>query len=91
MRPFLFNGEKLPVGHNLTAAQIKSIPLANRQALINQGQLDLYPIGAAAPGETERFLIIAGPGKFHVVEGRRLTAEPIGKEEATALRDGTRA
>ena len=91
-RPFHFHGEKLPVGRNLTAEQIRSIPIANRQSLINQGHIDLYPISApAANGETERFLIIAGPGKFHVVEGRRLTAEPIGKEEATALRDGTRA
>lgn len=96
-RAFPMGSERLLAGTKLTGDQIRAMPYANRQALIAQGNLDLYPIWAAdemaagRPGEMERYLVTVGPGKFIVVEGRSLTPEPIGSEEAKALRDGARA
>jgi len=79
-----FNGvDRLP-GSILTAADVESIPLANRTSLVNTGRIELFP--APPPSEpVARIIVSAGGGKYHVVEGRQITDAPVTKAEAVAL------
>ncbi len=62
-------------GAVLTAEQVRAIPAANLQALINTGRLELFPAAPVQPGE--RFIRALGQGRFDVIEGRRLTDRPV--------------
>lgn len=75
-------------GHHFTADEMLSWPRANLQSLMNAGYIEAYPktpFGPAVKGD--RFLVSRGPGKFDVVEGRRLNTQPLPHDEAIALRD----
>lgn len=68
-------------GDTLARDQVLAIPVRNRQALIASGYFDVFPVKEAG----ERFLVSAGKGLFHVVEGVRVTREPVSKDDAEAL------
>ncbi len=81
-RTFTMVGGPVPVGKQLSRAEVLAIPSLNRQALIDGGKLDIYP---PAAGAHERHVVSAGFGKFHVYEGRRVNTDPLSKEQAEAL------
>jgi hypothetical protein len=87
-RRFTMNGETLPVGTHLTAAQIASI--ANGRSLIRIGHIHTYPRipGSAAEQSGNRFVVNLGFGKFDVIEGRKLNDEPMTKDDALVLAGG---
>ena len=80
LRAFTMGGETLKNGTHLSRDQILAMPYNNRQALIDGGRLAVYP-----PAPDARFIHHEGFGKFHVVEGRRITDEPVTKEEAERI------
>lgn len=83
--------EQLKSGSNLTRAEVLAIPRANRNALIDSGKLEVYPLapeGKVAPaGPTGRF-VVRTPGfgvkTFDVIEGTKV-ATGLSKAEAEAL------
>ena len=86
-RTFKSGEHRLTSGTKLTAEEIKRMPVANRQALIDKKYIDVYP---KAPGggdgvKAERHVVSAGFGKFHVIEGRKLNDVPLSKDQAQAL------
>lgn len=95
-RKFTRGGKALLAGHLLSAEDAQSIPTANLRALEERGYITTWPrVSGSQPssqpsGPLERHLVTVGPGKFIVVEGRSLTPEPIGSEEAKALRDANK-
>ena len=76
-----FNG--LSAGHHLNRDEIMAMPINNRRAAISLGMIDVYPQAPGGPGE--RFVVNRGFGKFDVIEGRKLNAEPVTKEAAEEL------
>lgn len=91
-RRFIFGERELVFGDELTAEELATIPRANLIALVNTGKLELWP---AAPGTApiaafiaERFAVNLGFGRWTVIEGRKLVAEPITKQQAEALAAG---
>jgi hypothetical protein len=84
-RAFTFGNRELTTRDRLTAEEIASIPISNLNALINTGKIELWPAAPDAMFVAERFAVHQGFGKWIVVEGRQLTAEPVTKEEAEAL------
>lgn len=83
LRYFNNGPEAMRPGRDLTRDEILAWPKANRSALIENGQISIYP-PAAVKGE--RFIVSAGFGKYNVFQGSKLTAEPLAtKEEALAL------
>jgi hypothetical protein len=90
-RIFTRNGRAVMPGENLSRGEMLSIPVSNRQSLIDNGYVVIYP---PRPGmgnddsEPERFVVSKGFGNFDVIEGRRLNSEPLTKEQAQALADG---
>lgn len=83
-RAFTFGERELTSKDVLTADEVASIPIANLNALINTGKLELFP---ATPFTfvAERFAVNRGFGKWDVVEGRKLNDAPLTKVEAEAL------
>ena len=86
-------GRQLTVGDRLTREEVLAIPRANRDALVRNSQLLLVPThpenaAAAAGRPTERFMLSLGGGKYGVIEGWKLTADPVSKAEAEALLAG---
>lgn len=84
-------------GTELTADQVKAIPLSNRRALIDNGHIVVMPRAVldetrpdnglpAEPGE--RFPVHEGGGRWSVYEGRKLNENPLSKDEAEALAAG---
>lgn len=85
---FTFSGRQMMVGDQMSRAEVLSLPRANRDALVRNGQLLLVPVhggGAAQAQATERFMLSLGGGKYGVIEGWKLTSEPVSKAEAEAL------
>jgi len=81
-RRFETGGRTFKPGEEISREKILAIPIANRNALINAGFIEIFPVSAVGG---ERFLVPMGKGLFHVVEGRRLSSEPLTKEQADAL------
>jgi hypothetical protein len=93
------NGEVLTAGTGLTREQVLGIRAANRQALINTGALSIYPRprGAAEPESVKaadhqpeiehapRHVVSRGFGKYDVIQGVVLNAEPLAKDAAFAI------
>lgn len=87
-------------GTELTAEQVRTIPLSNRRALIDNGHIvvmpravldqtrpaNAIPVEAAEP--VERFHVHEGGGRWSVYEGRKLNENPLSKDEAEALAAG---
>lgn len=81
--------ELTPMSPPLTREQVLSIPRASREALVNTGKLDLFP---AAPAQmtssnpnARRFAVHMGMGRFDVIEGVKLNAEPLSRAAAEAM------
>lgn len=89
-------GQYLKAGTKLTADEVRSIPMVNRRALAVSGALDIYPVapstsaqgGGAAPEDLDRYVIHRGRGDYDVIEGRKLNAEALNKEQAEKLASG---
>jgi hypothetical protein len=87
-RGFNRGGNHLKAGTKLTADEVRSIPMVNRRALAVSGALDVYPVTpqtVAVPADLARFVIHRGAGMYDVIEGRKLTDEPIARAEAEAM------
>jgi hypothetical protein len=83
-RRFDLGPRTMTAGETLTAEQVLAIPKRNRQALINLGKIELYPASPVAAG-SRRFAIHMGMGRFDVIEGHKLNAVPMSREEAEAM------
>lgn len=82
IRHFTMGGEHVGPGRQLTRDEVLALPVNNRQALIDQGRLDVYPPGG------ELHLISRGFGKYDVIQGSKLNIEPLSKEQAQAMVPG---
>lgn len=82
-RGFTMGAERVRSGRELTKEELLSMPPANRNALVEKKYIELYPERPAAPGQ--RHVVSAGFGRFDVIEGRKLNASPMTKEEANKL------
>lgn len=80
-RPLEMGGKRYRVGDTLARDQVLAIPKANRDAMISSGMIEVWPLG----GQGERYLVPAAKGLYHVVEGKRVTTDPLPKNEAEAL------
>lgn len=87
-RGFSMGGARVTSGQHLSREQVLAMPGANRQALITNGYIDVYPPTAADLDPPQRFVASKGFGKFDVYEGHRLNAEPLTRDEAEALAGG---
>jgi hypothetical protein len=87
-RPFDFGERKLAAGDTLTRNELATIPHANLRALVNTGKLELWPEAPESMFIAQKFTVPAGRGKYHVIEGRKITVKPISKEEAQAIARG---
>jgi hypothetical protein len=83
-RRFDLGTETKVSGQTLTREQVLAIPTANRNALLSQKIIELYPVAPLAEGQ-RRFVIHMGMGKFDVIEGRKLNDEPLSRAEAEAM------
>jgi hypothetical protein len=90
-RHFTFGADRLKPGDELSAEQVQGIPYANREALRSKGFLDVVtvrdtelsaPTSRAVEGDGEFVLIGLGKGKFNVLFGHQVNAEPLTKVEA---------
>ncbi len=87
-RHFDMGGIKRRPGDVLTSDDIADVPRANLNSLIGTGIIELVRSAVGEGGSTdpiERFSVHIGGGKYIVIEGRKLTEEPVTKEEAAAL------
>jgi hypothetical protein len=82
-------GHPLMPGEVMSAETFAEIPFGTRRALVGNDRLTpFYRRGDAPPAEEEerqRFSIHRGNGRYDVVEGALLNAEPLTKEAAEAL------
>lgn len=83
-RRFTHGPRTMQIGEILTAMQCREIPVANFNALVTQKKLELYPMVAANPN-AKRYAIHMGMGRWDVIEGNKLNAEPLSREEAEAM------
>ena len=88
-RSFSSGGKRIASGARLSAEEIKAMPVANRQALIDKRFIEVFPKDIAAAGE--RHVVSAGFGKYNVIEGKKLTEFPVSKQEADAIAGAKRA
>jgi hypothetical protein len=54
----------------------------NRRALIRNGNIDVFPPSSE---DGERFIVQVSKGRYDVIVGRKLNAEPVSHDEAQAL------
>lgn len=83
-RPFRVDGELLPVNTRLTPELIKAWP--NRRALINSGQIAVFPPDNKPSGA--RHVVHNGGGRFDVIVGHKLNESPLTREQAEELAAG---
>lgn len=82
------NGDRwMKRGDTLTREEILAFPLANRVALVDNHNIEIYPLAPSAqPAEpAEKFMIGVSKDKFNIIEGRLLNPQPLPREEADAL------
>ncbi len=95
IRGFRKAGEYVRVGTYLTAEEILDINPTNRTSLIGHF-IDVWPKSpdrrisppprpAATAEQAERHVVSLGFNKFLVIEGTKLTEEPVSRSEAYAL------
>lgn len=88
--------DRLVMGTMLDQEHLRMLPPANRNALIENRFIQVWPLmakdGAAAVARApvplvphERHVISRGFGKFDVIEGRKLNADPLTKDQAEAM------
>ncbi len=96
MRTFRLGDRQVMSGETLDADTLARMNTVNRNSLIDNGYITVWPKSgdaappAAAPAATaaegaQRFVINKGFGKFAVVEGRLLNDEPLDRKGAEAL------
>ena len=87
MRAFFSAGNRIVAGTDLSRDELLAMPPANYNSLQGSGHFVPWPIPPAAPEAPpgERFLVPRGGGRFDVIEGRKLTGEPLTKADAEAL------
>src|SRR5436189_45618 len=85
-RTFTSGNKRLMPGTTLTREEVLAFPTLNRNSLAEKRYIDLFPKNNNAPTTTkaERFVVNAGFGHYHVIEGKKLTDEPVDREQAYA-------
>jgi hypothetical protein len=83
-RPLTSNGARLPAGTVLNPEQFAAITYATRRVLVRDEAILPFYQPASAAG-SERFVIHRGNGRYDVVVGTRLNADPLTREEADTL------
>lgn len=82
-------GEMVLAGTRLTEEQVRAMPRANRESLVDNHRLHILSKSQASVGplsaDTQVFTVHLGGGKYNVIEGVKINDEPITKEEAEAL------
>lgn len=82
------NGERVQLKANdyLTAAEVLSIPIANRRALSDSNFIEVFPKSVKADlPQMDRFLVAAEKNRFNVIEGYLLNDTPLSREQAEKL------
>ncbi len=101
IRPFNIAGERQHAGKAFSGEEVRAMPHANRQALIDNGFLAVWPMAsrptasaagpagasptAAANSPMARHVSSRGFGRYDVIEGVKINSEPLSREEANAL------
>ena len=88
--PFTMGGRRMKTGDRMTAAEILAIPRANRMGLIQNRFIKTWPAGMDGE-DIDRHVVNRGSGKFDVIEGRRLNAQPLTQAQAHSLAGGNDA
>lgn len=78
-------GDATPLfpGAHLSREEVLAMPTANRQALVRAEHLWLEPKVVDSVGE--RHIVHLGRGQYDVIEGKKLNAAPLSKDEAEDL------
>jgi len=82
-RVFTLGTQAVRNGETLTRDQVLAMPTNNRQSLIDNGYIVLYPL---APNPLH--IISKGFGKYDIIQGQ-LLAEGLTKEQAEAFAPGS--
>ena len=87
---FNIGDRRTKAGERLSREAIMKMPISNRRTLISSGKIEVFPIDTGAPiaaptEPADRHLIHLGRGYYDVIEGRKLNAEPLTREDAVAL------
>jgi hypothetical protein len=87
LRVINVGGETIQPGQTLTGDQVRSIPRSNRDALIRNRFIAIWPAepDAKPMRGVELFKVPHGPGKFRVIEGLNLTPDAVPAADANAL------
>lgn len=80
---FTVNGRRMRVGSRLTADEIASF--SNGRRLIETGHIAVYPPAPKEGEGPDRYVIHIGGGRYDVIAGVKLNAQPVTKDEADAL------
>ena len=84
------NGESsMRRGDNLTRAQVMTFPPNNRQSLIDNGFIAVYPPSPVDLDPSRLHVVSKGFGKYDVYEGRKVNVDPLTREQADALAPGS--
>ena len=75
-------GRQLHNGDRLTREEVLAINRPNLKSMVDNRFLVLQMRG---PGSGDRFAVHQGRGRYDVIEGRRLNAEPMDKDAAEAM------
>ncbi|HZT90289.1 MAG TPA: hypothetical protein VFA12_20280 [Stellaceae bacterium] len=90
-RPFTVGAQTFRKGDRLPRETLLAIPASNLRALVNNRYIAPFPRDpdpAENRGPARKFVVSLGKGEFGVVEGWRITAEPMTREAAQALAAG---
>jgi hypothetical protein len=80
-RTFKLGDKHVFSGHPLTRDQVLAIPVTNRRALVEKGQIEIFP----RPQGWSKHVVSTGFGRYDVIEGLRINSDPLTREEAYAL------
>lgn len=91
-RRFSQSGKELTNGMVLSPGEVENMNPNNRRALQDNGFIQIFPKPARSHLEADlnavpmqRHAISIGFGKWDVIEGRKVNAEPLTREQAYAL------
>lgn len=91
-RRFSQGGRELTNGMVLSPGEVEAIKPNNRKALLDNGYIQIFPRPARSHLEadlevvpTVRHAISIGFGRWDVIEGKKINAEPLTRELAAAL------
>lgn len=91
-RRFSHGGKELLNGMVLSAGEVENLRPTNRKALIDNGFIQVFPKPMRSHLESDldatpvqRHAVSIGFGRWDVIEGKKVNAEPLTKEQAFAL------